>query len=88
MYMKLAKKTVSMMEAKEGYIHQHLLQYIKVLNNLIVTLGENNQFDDFNFSLEKMSTLMTTTLLPEGENAIHDQNEGDYPKILSASSFT
>ncbi|MFN8144126.1 MAG: hypothetical protein U0073_06880 [Bacteroidia bacterium] len=57
MYMKLAKKTVSMMEAKEGYIHQHLLQYIKVLNNLIVTLGENNQFDDFNFSLEKMSTL-------------------------------
>ena len=56
-YLKLAQEAVRLMEEREGYIHQHLLQYIKVLNNLTVTLGENNRFEEFNRALSKMREL-------------------------------
>jgi len=56
-YLKLAQKAVSLMESKEGYIHQHLLQYVKILNNLVVTLGENNRFEEFKIELTKLRNL-------------------------------
>jgi hypothetical protein len=56
-YLHYARKAVALMESNKEYTNQNLLQYIKVLNNLIVTLSENRKFREFNEAILKLRTI-------------------------------
>jgi hypothetical protein len=56
-YLKFARRAVALMEEDQEFINQNILEYIKVLNNLIVTLSENNYVDEYEVTLKKLSNL-------------------------------
>jgi len=90
-YLHYARKAVAFMEAHPGYTDEHLLQYIKVLNNLIVTLGENGKHEEWKAAIKKLRAIPRT--YPSANNEkMHSiifmravirefyyyQNQGDY----------
>jgi hypothetical protein len=56
-YLKYARMAVALMEENKEYTNQNLLQYIKVLNNLVVTLSENKKFDEFKEAVNKLKSI-------------------------------
>ena len=56
-YLHYARKAVELMEHNPEYTNQNVLQYIKVLNNLIVTLGENKKIEERWKAVQKLKNI-------------------------------
>ena len=59
-YLLHARRAVAVMESAPEYINEHLMQYIKVLNNLIVTLGENRKHEEWKAAIKKLRAIPKT----------------------------
>jgi hypothetical protein len=66
-YLTVARKAVATMENDDEYINQNILQYIRVLNNLIVTLSENNQHEEWKKEIDKLKKLPSSYSCADNE---------------------
>ena len=56
-YLEVSRRAVELFDSDPAFTNQHLLAYIKALNNLIATLGENDRFQEFDRALEKLRSI-------------------------------
>jgi len=71
-YLKIARKAAALMERNPDYIDAHLIQYVKVLNNLIVTLGENGKHKEWASAIARLRAIPKT--YPSADNEWMESN--------------